>query len=65
MMKPIREVGIVGYGAYIPRYRIRAAEISRVWTMGEDTLHLEEKAVPGLDEDTATIAIEACLFWFL
>lgn len=59
MMKPIREVGIVGYGAYIPRYRISAAEISRVWTMGEDALHLEEKAVPGLDEDTATIAIEA------
>ncbi|MGB3904105.1 MAG: hydroxymethylglutaryl-CoA synthase [Anaerolineae bacterium] len=59
MMKPIREVGIVGYGAYIPRYRISAAEISRVWKMGEDTLHLEEKAVPGLDEDTATIAIEA------
>ncbi len=59
MMKPTRDVGIVGYGAYIPRYRISAAEISRVWKMGEDTLHLEEKAVPGLDEDTTTIAIEA------
>jgi hydroxymethylglutaryl-CoA synthase len=59
MMRPTREVGIVGYGAYIPRYRISAAEISRVWKMGEDTLHLEEKAVPGLDEDTTTIAIEA------
>lgn len=59
MMRPIREVGIVGYGAYIPCYRISAAEISRVWKMGEDTLHLEEKSVPGLDEDTATIAIEA------
>jgi len=59
MMKPSREVGIVGYGAYIPCFRISAAEISRVWKMGEDTLHLEEKSVPGLDEDTATIAIEA------
>jgi len=59
MMKPNREVGIVGYGAYIPCYRIKAAEISRVWKMGEDTLHLDEKSVPGLDEDTATIAIEA------
>jgi hydroxymethylglutaryl-CoA synthase len=59
MMKPMREVGIVGYGAYIPCYRISAAEISRVWKMGEDTLHLEEKAVPGMDEDTTTIAIEA------
>src|SRR4030042_275548 len=59
MMKPLRDVGIVGYGAYVPRYRISAEEISRVWKMGEDTLHLEEKAVPGLDEDTTTIAIEA------
>jgi hydroxymethylglutaryl-CoA synthase len=59
MMKPSREVGIVGYGAYIPCYRISAAEISRVWKMGEDTLHLEEKSVPGPDEDTTTIAIEA------
>ncbi len=59
MMKPSREVGIVGYGAYIPCYRIKAAEISRVWKMGEDTLHVDEKSVPGLDEDTATIAIEA------
>ncbi len=58
-MKPDKEVGIVGYGAYIPRYRITAAEICRVWKGGEDTLHLEEKSVPGLDEDTATIAIEA------
>jgi len=58
-MKPSREVGIVGYGAYIPCYRISAAEISRVWKMGEDTLHLEEKSVPALDEDTTTIAIEA------
>jgi hydroxymethylglutaryl-CoA synthase len=59
MMKPLRDVGLVGYGAYVPRYRISAEEISRVWKMGEDNLHLEEKAVPGLDEDTTTIAIEA------
>jgi hydroxymethylglutaryl-CoA synthase len=58
-MKPIREVGIVGYGAYIPRYRVKAQEICRIWKDGVDTLHLEEKSVPGLDEDTATMAIEA------
>lgn len=57
-MKPDREVGIVGYGAYIPRYRIKADEILRVWK-SIDTIHLEEKSVPGLDEDTATMAIEA------
>jgi len=59
MMRPLRDVGIVGYGAYVPRYRIKAEEISRVWKMGEDSHHLEEKAVPGLDEDTTTIAVEA------
>jgi hydroxymethylglutaryl-CoA synthase len=59
MMKPLRDVGIAGYGAYVPRYRISAEEISRVWKMGEDSPHAEEKAVPGLDEDTTTIAIEA------
>ncbi|MFQ6001299.1 MAG: hydroxymethylglutaryl-CoA synthase [Anaerolineae bacterium] len=57
-MKPNREVGIIGYGAYIPRYRIKADEILRVWK-GVDTIHLEEKSVPGLDEDTVTMAIEA------
>lgn len=58
-MKPSRDVGIVGYGAYVPRYRLPATEVSRVWTEGHAGLPIEEKAVPGLDEDTATIAIEA------
>jgi hydroxymethylglutaryl-CoA synthase len=55
--------GIVGYGAYIPIYRIKTGEIARVW--GEDTDRIEkglgilEKAVGGVDEDTTTIAVEA------
>jgi hydroxymethylglutaryl-CoA synthase len=59
IMKPDRQVGIVGYGAYVPRYRIRADEISRVWTGEESGFPIEEKSVPGPDEDTATMAIEA------
>ncbi|KPL16685.1 MAG: hypothetical protein AMJ93_15540 [Anaerolineae bacterium SM23_84] len=58
-MKPTRDVGIVGYGAYVPRYRLPASEVSRVWTEGHGGLPVEEKSVPGLDEDTATMAIEA------
>lgn len=58
-MKPAKEVGIVGYGAYIPRYRLPASEVARVWMGGEAPLPIKEKAVAGLDEDTATISIEA------
>ncbi len=59
IMKPKRDVGIIGYGAYVPRYRIRADEIARVWGGADEGLPIEEKAVPGLDEDTVTMSIEA------
>jgi hydroxymethylglutaryl-CoA synthase len=58
-MKPLLEVGIVGYGAYVPRFRLPATEVARVWRGAEDVLPVKEKSVPGLDEDTATIALEA------
>jgi hydroxymethylglutaryl-CoA synthase len=56
-------VGIVGYGVYVPRYRIKTEEIAAVW--GEDGpklakgLGVFEKSVPGPDEDVATISVEA------
>lgn len=57
------EVGIVGYGVYIPRYRIKVEEIAKVWGTEaqriKQGLLVEEKSVPGPDEDTATIAVEA------
>lgn len=58
-LKPNRDVGIVGYGAYVPRYRLPATEVSRVWEGGEGALPVKEKAVPGLDEDVVTMSIEA------
>jgi hydroxymethylglutaryl-CoA synthase len=58
-MRPIKAVGIIGYGAYVPRYRLPASEVSRVWTEGTSALPIKEKAVPGLDEDVATMSIEA------
>ena len=59
LLKPSRPVGIVGYGAYVPRYRLPASEVARVWTGGQSGLPIKEKAVAGLDEDVATMSIEA------
>ncbi|TGC09037.1 hydroxymethylglutaryl-CoA synthase [Methanolobus halotolerans] len=56
-------VGIVSYGAYIPRYRIKIEDIARVWGDDADILKaglmVNEKSVPDVDEDAATIAVEA------
>ncbi len=58
------DYGIVGYGSYIPRLRIRVEDIAKVW--GQDPEHIkkglliEEKSVPDADEDTITISVEAC-----
>jgi len=59
LLKPDRPVGIIGYGAYVPRYRLPAAEINRIWKDGEGGMPVREKSVPGLDEDVATMSIEA------
>ncbi|HLH85436.1 MAG TPA: hydroxymethylglutaryl-CoA synthase [Thermoplasmataceae archaeon] len=55
--------GIVSYGSYIPRFRIKPEEIARVW--GEDVdsikngIYILSKSVPAPDEDVATISVEA------
>ncbi len=59
LLKPDRPVGITGYGAYVPRFRLPGKEISRVWTNGTGGSPVREKAVPGLDEDVVTMSIEA------
>ncbi len=59
-MKAGREVGILGYGAYVPRTRIRNATIASAWGRAANGRYpVREKSVPGLDEDTVTMAIEA------
>lgn len=57
------EIGISGYGAYIPRLRIKVDDIAAVWGQNAEAvkngLLVEEKAVPEADEDTITIAAAA------
>ncbi len=59
-------VGILTYGVYIPRYRIKVKEIARIWGASAEEisggLGVFEKSVPDLDEDTATIAVEAARY---
>ncbi len=56
-------VGIVSYGTYIPKYRIKVEEIARIWGENAETikknLGVYEKSVPEVDEDAATISVEA------
>ena len=59
LLKPDREVGFVGYGAYVPRYRLPASEVNRIWKGGQGGVPVKEKAVAGLDEDVITMSIEA------
>lgn len=55
--------GIVSYGTYIPKYRIKLEEIARVWQKVPSEilggLKVSEKAVAGIDEDSVTMGIEA------
>ncbi|MCJ2511810.1 MAG: hydroxymethylglutaryl-CoA synthase, partial [Candidatus Thermoplasmatota archaeon] len=57
------DVGIVSYGAYVPRWRITPVEIGRVWgTDGEAIsrgLNVKSKSVPSPDEDVVTMSVEA------
>jgi hydroxymethylglutaryl-CoA synthase len=59
LLKPSRPVGIIGYGAYVPRYRLPAREVARIWTGEQGSLPIKEKSVPGMDEDVITMSIEA------
>lgn len=56
-------VGIVSYGFYVPKYRIKTEEIANVWGKNPEdikrSLLITEKAVAGVDEDSLTMAFES------
>ncbi|HSX40910.1 MAG TPA: hydroxymethylglutaryl-CoA synthase, partial [Candidatus Saccharimonadales bacterium] len=57
--------GIVSYGVYIPKYRLKLSEIADVWK--KDALEITgglkvvEKSVPAVDEDSVTMAVASSL----
>jgi hydroxymethylglutaryl-CoA synthase len=59
----VEKVGITGYGAYVPRFRISVEEIARTWNddgpLMSKSINVVEKSVPDLDEDTITISVMA------
>lgn len=59
LLRTDRTTGIIGYGSYIPRYRLPGSEISQLWTGSPKGSPVKEKSVAGLDEDVITMSIEA------
>lgn len=56
-------IGIVSYGTYVPRYRLKLGDIADAWNKDAaeilPALGVGEKAVPAIDEDAVTIALES------
>ena len=59
----MKDIGIVSYGAHIPRLRIKSSDIANAWGKDPETitngLGIIEKSVPPLDQDVVTISVEA------
>ena len=59
----MRDIGIVSYGAYIPKYRIKSSDIAIAWKKDPkiilNGLGIIEKSVPSVDQDVATISVES------
>ena len=62
-MAKISNVGIVSYGSYIPRFRIKTSDIATSWGRSSvdivKSLGVIEKTVPAKDEDSITFAVNA------
>jgi len=61
----LQNVGIVGFGAYIPANRLPVKEVAEFWGKEpkniEKSLGVIEKAIPDEDEDAVTMGVEAGL----
>ena len=59
LLRTDRPVGIASYGAYVPRWRIATESIARCWGTEPSRVPIRAKSIPGPDEDTTTMSIEA------
>ena len=61
------KIGIVSYGSYIPRYRIKIEDIANVWQEDSNEvktqLQVNSKSVLGPDEDGEYPLSESDLEW--
>jgi len=59
----MKDVGVVSYGAHIPRLRIKTEDIAKAWGKDPEAIRkglgIFEKSVPSPDQDVATISVEA------
>ena len=57
------DIGIISYGSYIPRFRLKIEEIAKTWGKDPESikngLGIIEKTVPAPDQDVVTISVEA------
>jgi hydroxymethylglutaryl-CoA synthase len=60
-MRSVNPVAILGYGAYVPYYRLPTTEIAKLWKGGGSGPNVE-KAVASIDEDVVTMATEAARY---
>ncbi len=64
-LRKLSSAGVVGYGAYVPMFRISVDEIATVFEKEgkffSRSLGVKQKAVADIDEDCLTMAVEASL----
>jgi len=62
-LKKFSKVGIIGYGAYVPKFRISVDVIAKTWDKNgaviSASLGVRQKSVAGMDEDCLTMATQA------
>jgi len=57
----LQQSGIIGYGPYIPAWRLDLDSLAKARSFDRSgrVLPLREKSIPGPDEDTITMSVEA------